>query len=319
MSPDVVGIGALNLDFRVSAVAPELVPEWGTERSVDAATIDAVVAAAGGSVTLGGSAFNTIQAIAYAHRGLRLGYVGVAGRVPPGAPSALGELDALGVDRRYVFRADALGGTCVSVMRDGERTLLTHAGANATFADHVDREFGALAAYLGRARLLHVTSFLDDRSPGRLFALLSAVKAANTGTLLSVDPGHVWCTGPTPDILGIIGLADYLLVNRRERAALGDRIAGHTIVVVKSPGGVAWNGGEHARPPLPAAEIADATGAGDVFAAGLLLELARDPARIGAGCELGLRLARHGLRHHGRDGHPDFARLSQPGRLSGPV
>jgi sugar/nucleoside kinase (ribokinase family) len=48
--------------------------------------------------------------------------------------------------------------------------------------------------------------------------------------------------------------------------------------------------------PLAEAEIGDATGAGDVFAAGLLIELARDRARLRAGCELGLRMARRKLR-----------------------
>ncbi|GIF25926.1 sugar/nucleoside kinase (ribokinase family) [Actinoplanes tereljensis] len=184
-------------------------------------------------------------------------------------------------------------------MRDGERTLLTHAGANTTFADHLDGAFDELADYLTRARFLHVTSFLDDRSPGRLRALLTAVKAKRPQTLISLDPGHVWCTNRTADIDGILRLADFLLVNRREFEALGD-LPGNAVTVVKQPSGTRWHGpgGDGFRPqkPLPTAEIGDATGAGDVFAAGLLTELCRDPTRLGPGCDLGMHLAREKLR-----------------------
>ena len=59
--------------------------EWGVERQVDSRTIHAVIEAVSSSrpdTMLGGSAFNAIHAIAKTKAGLRLGYVGVAGRVP---------------------------------------------------------------------------------------------------------------------------------------------------------------------------------------------------------------------------------------------
>jgi len=316
----VVGIGALNLDYLVAGAAPVLPPlEWGAEQGVDAATIRAVLDATEGRPSLGGSAFNTVYAMAHAGAGLRLGYVGVAGRMPVPGLSALDTLDACGIDRRHVFRDDEhLCGTCVSILRDGDRTLLTHAGANAAFADHLDAGFDGLVSYLARARLVHVTSFLDDRTPGRLLAVLTAVRAASPGTLICVDPGHVWSTRPTTDIGGILRLADYALVNEREfRGPAGD-----ATVVVKHARGIRWYSGRELagvrrQVPLPAAEIVDATGAGDVFAAGLLIELAAGEAGIGPGCELGLLLARHKLRHLGSAGHAGFARLVAAFRAAG--
>src|SRR3954462_1094820 len=94
---DVVGVGALNLDYIATASAAHRrvswldglldggAPlEWGTPRGVGADVISAALEAAdAGSlkVSLGGSAFNAITAIAQTQLGLRLGYVGVAGRM----------------------------------------------------------------------------------------------------------------------------------------------------------------------------------------------------------------------------------------------
>ncbi|WP_250038231.1 carbohydrate kinase family protein [Paractinoplanes maris] len=280
-----------------------LVPglEWGTELGVDAATITAVVAGldpAASRIALGGSAFTTISAMARAGHGLRLGFVGVAGRVPGDRLSALRELDSSGIDRRFVLRDDErLCGICVSVMRGGDRTLVTHAGANEGFPDYLDRESEQVAAYLSRARLIHVTSFLDDRSAGRLLAVLTAAKRLNPRTRISFDPGHVWCANRSAQVDGILALSDYLIVNRRELRELAPADA--AVLVVKQPTGAQWfrggDGGFVPHVPLAEADIVDATGAGDVFAAGLLLELAVDPGRIAAGCERGLGLARRKL------------------------
>jgi sugar/nucleoside kinase (ribokinase family) len=306
VTSDIVGVGAINVDYLVRGPAPG--GEWGTEHRVDAATVEALVPRAH-AAALGGSAFNTLYAIANARTGLRLGFVGVAGRVPVCGPSALDAFDRFGIDRRFVFpERERLCGVCVSFLSEGERTLLTHAGANDAFADHLVREGERVVEYLAGARLVHVTSFLDDRSAGILRRVLEAVKAISPGSLISFDPGHVWSTERTPDVDGIVRLCDFLLVNRIEY-----REAPGAVVVEKRPAEIRWTGpggsGSRAQTPLSTNEIVDATGAGDVFAAGLLIELAKDPGRIEAGCELGMRLARHKLRHVGSTGHADLARL----------
>ncbi|MFC7549997.1 PfkB family carbohydrate kinase [Plantactinospora sp. GCM10030261] len=357
---DVVGIGALNLDYiatnspsarpaagrRLTEVIQRLLAEagnpveLGTEALVDAATINAAIEAVSSTrpdTTLGGSAFNAIYAIARTQAGLRLGYLGVAGRVPVIGLSSVQQFEALGIDHRFVFREDhRLSGICFSFAEDGERTLLTHAGANDSLADHLARDFDAVVDYLARTRLIHVTSFLDDRSPQLLFQLLTAVKRANPATAICLDPGHVWSVSVTREIDGLVGLSDYLLVNYREFRALGghtdgdsdevlaarlvDRMtAGSGVVVVKLPAGV-WAyrrergkllGDFYAQTPLPKAEIADDTGAGDVFAAGLLTVLTSDRLQIELGSLLGMRLARHKLRYVGSAGHAQFADVAR--------
>jgi sugar/nucleoside kinase (ribokinase family) len=357
---DIVGVGALNLDYitgnpgaagmspehSLTARISELVGqegeplEWGVERQVDSRTIHAVIEAVSSSrpdTMLGGSAFNAVHAIAKTKAGLRLGFVGVAGRVPVIGLSALQQLDSLGIDSRYVRQdAENLCGICFSYSEDGDRTLLTHAGANSGMADYIERNFDDLTAYLLGAHIIHVTSFLDACTAGALLPLLRAVKQAGRGNLISFDPGHVWSTKLTPEVEGIIELSDYLLLNNREFGEVGQRALGESdatvaerilnrmtnvdgVVIVKRAAGVWSHRREngltrsefYAHTPLSADQVEDATGAGDVFAAGLLVVLASQRMQIELGALLGMRLARHKLRYVGNAGHAHFAKVTR--------
>jgi sugar/nucleoside kinase (ribokinase family) len=358
---DVVGVGALNLDY--IAESPTVAPgsagarsltarlsrvvgqgsgvlEWGVERQVDSVTIHAVIEAVSSSrpdTMLGGSAFNAVHAIAKTNAGLRLGFVGVAGRVPVIGLSAIQHLESLGIDCRFIHSDPGnLCGICFAYSEDGERTLLTHAGANDGMADYVEQNFDAIADYLLDAQIIHVTSFLDDRTPGVLLDLLRTVKRAGRGNVISFDPGHVWTSSLTPEVEGIMELSDFLLLNNREFRDIGGRSAeepdaavaervldrlgsSNGVVVVKRPTGV-WShrreGGQtqsdfYAHVPLSPDQIEDATGAGDVFAAGLLVVLASRRMQIELGALLGMRLARHKLRYVGNAGHAQFANVTQ--------
>jgi sugar/nucleoside kinase (ribokinase family) len=357
---DVVGIGALNLDYIANASKSggprrsraltsrisDLVMrtgspiEWGTERRVDDETIHAAIEAASSAspdTSLGGSAFNAIYAIASTQVGLRLGYVGVAGRVPVIGLSSIQQFEALGIDHKWVLQDDDhLCGICFSLCHEDDRTLLTHHGANEYMADHLDRHFNGIVAYLAGARVIHVTSFLDPRTVGRLLAVLQAVKAANHGTLICFDPGHVWSVDPSPEVTEIIRISDFLLVNYREFCELGQRsaadsdreVAGRLLrcfdndqstIIVKRATGIWSYWRQHddvvsdfyPQVLLRAEEVEDATGAGDVFAAGLLIVLTCDRLQVELGSLLGMRLARHKLRYVGSAGHAQFAEVTR--------
>ncbi len=345
---DVVGIGAVNLDVIVTAAAASAradlelllagVPgglDWGAEVFVAESTVYAAVEAVGAAAltaTLGGSAFNTVHALARLGRDLRLGYVGVAGRVPVPGLSSLALLDRLGVDRTHVRTDPATCGLCFSFAAAGERTMITAAGANVGLAGHLAGSFDALVGYLAGARVVHLAAPLDDHSPARLLALVHAVRRANPATLISFDPGHGWSTGPPPAVRDLLAASDLVLVNQREFAALGGdgpdeavaarlaagSVSDRLVIAVKRPDGVLccrprsdrvrteWL----ARPPLPAAEIHDPTGAGDMFAAGLLAVLATDVTKHRLGCRLGIELARHAMRHPGPDRHAALAAIT---------
>src|SRR6266545_3970025 len=122
--------------------------DWGAEAFVDEPTVLALLDRLGGAAIAwqpGGSAFNTVHALARMGTGLRLGYVGVAGRRPGHGPSGHALLGRLGVDRAFARRDTRhLGGVCLSLVEGGERTMLTHAGANAGLGGLVERHHGEL-------------------------------------------------------------------------------------------------------------------------------------------------------------------------------
>lgn len=356
---DVVGVGAFNLDYLANASANTLRPggpslaariadlfasqseplELNTERLVDERVIYTALAEANRvslDVTMGGSAFNALFALAQMKLNLRLGYVGVAGRMPIAGMSSIQQLEGLGVDHRFVRQdKDHLCGICFALQADGERTLLIHVGANAYMADYLESAFDGIVAYLASARVVHVTSFLDPRTAARLLAALKEVKRTNPSTLISFDPGHVWSTARTSPVEGIIELSDLLLVNYREfkeiggqrpgdeDTALAERILrryneGMTIVVKRSDGVLSFGmeDGEvrdqfFGQSPLRDEEIQDATGAGDVFAAGLLAAVSSEHLQIETGSLLGMQLARHKLQYVGTRGHGGFADIAR--------
>lgn len=355
--PDVVGVGAFNLDCVVDLAGAAALArtdtaslrswvagvcaaagaplDWGAEAFVDEPTVLALLDRLGGAAIAwqpGGSAFNTVHALARMGTGLRLGYVGVAGRRPGHGPSGHALLGRLGVDRAFARRdTRRLGGVCLSLVEGWERTMLTHAGANAGLGGLVERHHGELVAYLAAARIVHVTSFADADAPRLLAGLLRAVKARNPAVLVSADPGHAWSTMPTPGVERLLATADLLLVTARELAALAGgqgrsdeelagavlgRLGSDATVLLKRPDGVTVLGRAagrrvFTRRPLPSRLVRDATGAGDVLAAGVLAALARDPAALPAGVALGMRLARRKLRHAGSAGHAGFARITR--------
>jgi sugar/nucleoside kinase (ribokinase family) len=182
---DIVGIGALNLDYIVSdCLAPDSGPAesivtsiskllnelnpplaWNTERTVSAREIELALSAipTTAEVALGGSAFNTICTVAAMQLGLRVGYVGVTGQTPRNAPSFLRRFQHLGIDHSSVRHLDTqYSGICLSITEAGEATMLTHPGSNISMAGELSGRAEAIVSYLASARVVHVTSFLDE-------------------------------------------------------------------------------------------------------------------------------------------------------------
>jgi sugar/nucleoside kinase (ribokinase family) len=345
---DVVGVGALNLDYIASASShrrrdPDALVEvmdrfeHGVESLVEDQTTFDVLEQLGGRETLvpslGGSAFLTINALGQMDLGLRLGYVGVCGRSPDPTLSAVRLMDRLGIDRTAV-RQDPVRMTaiCVSYISEGERTLLTSLGANLGFARYATEEFDRLAGYLSDTRFIHATSFLDPDSPRCLYSLVEEAKRRNPEVRLSFDPGHMWCVEQPVDAMRLLKLTEYLMLNYREFKALGglgefatdDSVAeavldrcGETCAALvlkrydrilmyrRTAGALVQE--EYRQQPLGVESIEDATGAGDVFAAGLLAAMTSDGMQLELGALLGMKMARQKLRHVGDRGYQGFA------------
>jgi sugar/nucleoside kinase (ribokinase family) len=351
-TPEIIGFGALNVDYIASAsrlsqhMADHVTEstarfEWNRQGPVPQKTIlDAIenLSAASLSYSLGGSAWLTIFALAQMRVGLRLGYVGVVGRVDAPGLSFIGQMDDLGIDHTWVGRyLDRPCGLCLSYIDDTDRVMLTHPGANFAMCEYLRSNFRAIAAYVASARYVHVTSFLDDETPNEVLRVLLLAKELNPALRISFDPGFDWAEHTRPDVEGILALTDLLFVNYREFKALGhyahgepdsaiarkilDRCAsGCTVFVTKrydfvetfrdaTEGMLAHR--FQLRRPLRETDLEDATGAGDVFAAAVLSALAARRLQVELGAFVGLSLARYKMRAPAADGHRELPDLSK--------
>jgi sugar/nucleoside kinase (ribokinase family) len=339
-SPDIVGFGALNVDYiagasKLSLGRPDSVQEstlrfeWGAESAADEATVRAAVEQLGATAleaSLGGSAWLTIFGLASMQVDLKLGYVGYLGRIHHPGLSFLRQMRALGIDHRFVGRdPERSCGVCVSYIEDGERVMLTHPGANAALADYLEANFDEVAQYFASARFVHVTSFLDERTPEVSHAVLARARELNPSLQVCLDPGHAWSRDPSPAVESLLRISDYVLLNYREFKALGRYLPGESdetvaekvyadcarscvlvvpkrydvVEVFHRTGGLALSRFLDHPADGENAEVEDATGAGDVFAAGLLAALAERRLQVELGAFLGMSLAHRKLRRRG--------------------
>jgi sugar/nucleoside kinase (ribokinase family) len=243
-------------------------------------------------LTGGGQAANTAAWLAWQQVPVTL--VATAGDDDAGR-ARVAELTAAGVQCAVRHDPDAPTGTVVVLVHGSERTMITDRGANLRLRpDDVDR---ALAA-APDATHLHLSGYtlLDEqsRAAGR-----HALRAARErGLTTSVDAASVQPlrrVGAAAFLHWIRGV-DLLLANRDEAEALagpGLAEAVQSTVVKLGADGAKWiaPGGETVTVPADPIAVADPTGAGDAFAAGLLAawlggadraSALREGARLGA-------------------------------------
>lgn len=141
----VIGIGNALTDMLVNLKNEEVLAKYniakGSMMLVDSDTQSKISKSVAGlpySLSLGGSADNTIRAMA--RLGSDVGFIGKVGRDTTGDffEQALSNLGIQPV----IFRGDSRSGKCVSLVSpDGERTMLTHLGAAAEMhAEDISKE-----------------------------------------------------------------------------------------------------------------------------------------------------------------------------------
>lgn len=226
-------------------------------------------------VTAGGQAANVAAWVVAL--GDRARFVGKRARDPAGRVIAE-TLRARGVELAGP-EVDAGTGTIVSLSHgDGTRSMLSDRGVAPTFAPaELD------PAWLEGCDWLHVPVYSLAREPLRSTALAAAALAPRVSVDLSstaaiTELGVVTLRGLLAEIRPALVLAS------DAEAALVGEIDAETVVVHHAGGCIVRDrGGEHEHAAAPA-DVVDATGAGDAFAAGFLLGGYEMALRAGARC-----------------------------------
>ncbi len=280
-------IGDCNPDVLV--LGEDVSPVFGQHEKV----VDSI------SLVVGGSA--AITAVAAARLGLRVALSAAIGTDPAGE-FMLGQLAAEGVNTSAVkVAADRPTGMTVALSRGSDRAIMTAVGAMPELTPS-----DVPPVLLARARHVHVSSyFLLERSLGPgLAALLEAARRGGAMTSLDTnwDPAGLWGGA---QLHAVLAHTDVLLPNAAEACHLSGKptiaaaiaalsAAGPKLAVkLGADGAVCFDGVRSfaVRPPAGSDRlIADTTGAGDCFNAGLiagLLDGLELPAAARLGCAAG--------------------------------
>jgi len=275
MSIEVIGLGALNMDYL-----------YQVERILDdgEAVVNESISSSGGS------AANTIYGLA--KLGVNTGFTGVVGGDAEGK-ILLQDFQKVGVDISQIrVKPEAKTGSVVCLSdKLGRRSLYVSPEANSLLTID-DLDF----TYINQARLLHLSSFADDR---QFKVLLELIDRLDLSTRISFAPGALYAIKGLKALAPILGRTYVLFINQDEiRQLTGeDVIAGAEACLKQGCHIVAVTLGRGVRLKLGRETTAvgyirdaeneytiephtqdivsevDTTGAGDAFATGFLYGL----------------------------------------------
>ncbi len=262
--PDVVALGDVNVDVIAHFAS---YPAKGQDALADATEFHC-----------GGSAANT--AIALARMGLDVCLIARVGSDPL-APKALDNLREAGVAPSGLQSdpAVATGLMYIIVTPDGERTILAHRGANVFTDPNQIREQD-----IQDAKLFHLSGYALLADPQRSAALLSLEMARRHGLTVTLDPGMSVSQAVLDEIHALLPVVDVIMPNLTEAQRLTDQTrpeqcaralleAGAEVVALKLGGDGCLIGDREGFRHVPGfvVETRDTTGAGDNFAAGVIV------------------------------------------------
>ncbi len=315
---ELIGLGALNIDHI-----------YQVDRILDDG--ETVVKESG--LFPGGSAANTIYGLAKLE--VNTGFTGVVGDDAEGK-ILIQDFQKAGVDTSQIrVKPGAKTGSVVCLSdRLGRRSLyVTPSANNLLTMDDLD------LTYINQARMLHLSSFADDR---QFKILLELMDRLDLSAKLSFAPGALYAKRGLKALAPILSKTHILFINRNEIKQLtGEDIIngaesclkqGCSIIVVTLGKGTSLELGkgisrrtvtaigyirdaetEHAIQPSNQDIVsqADTTGAGDAFATGFLYGLLRGKGLEECG-RLGDIVARFSITKLGtRQGFPTLNQLAQ--------
>ena len=264
-------------------------------------------AMAAGVEASGGSAGNTVAGVG--------SFGGLAAYVGKVAPDTLGQvfthdIRAAGVafDTPVLEGGAGTGRCLINVTPDGQRTMSTFLGAaNQLGVDDID------ATLIGDSAIVYLEGYLFDPAPARAAfeAAAAAAHAAGRKVAITLSDTFVVARWRAELLAFIEASADIVLANESELAALFetedfDTAASHLAGMVEiaaitrgEHGSVIVSGAQRiAVAAVPVDKVVDTTGAGDQYAAGFLLGVARGLTLEQAG-QLGSLAASEVIAHWG--------------------
>ena len=284
----------------------------GSMQLVDASQSAALYAAmAAGVEASGGSAGNTVAGVG--SFGGRAAYIGKV------ADDQLGgvfthDIQAVGVHFETAPLKDgaaqglATGVCMINVTPDGQRTMCTFLGAaNQLTVEDIDADL------IGASAIVYLEGYLFDPAPARAAfeAAAAAAHAAGRKVAITLSDSFVVHRWRAELLAFIEASADIVLANEAELAALfetddfdaaAERLSSMVDVAAVTrgaEGSVVISGDQRvAVSAFPVDKVVDTTGAGDQYAAGLLLGLARGLSLEDAG-KLGSLAASEVIAHWG--------------------
>jgi sugar/nucleoside kinase (ribokinase family) len=286
---DVLGIGNAIVDVIARAEDDFLVAQGmhkGTMALIDEARAQAIYAAMGPATeSSGGSAANTIVGVA--SFGARAAFVGKVKEDELGR-AFVHDIRAAGVafDTRPATTGPSTARCYIMVTPDGERTMNTFLGA-AQDLRPADIDEGQVAS----AAVTYLEGYLWDPPRAKEAFVKAASIAHKAGRHVALTLSDAFCVDRyRAEFLDLIrkGVIDIVFANERELHSLYEtadfdiavkalRGEAKLAVVTRSEKGcvVVSREAVTAVPAEPVEQVADVTGAGDLFAAGFLAGLAR--------------------------------------------
>jgi ribokinase len=305
---DAVGLGAMNIDrlYQVDEIVTD-----GEQ------TVNDFVSRPGGS------AANTSYALA--KLGVKTGFVGAVGLDEDGK-ALLADFMSVGVDTSQIkVKKSATGSTICLSDKLGQRVIYVSPGAN-NLLNLKDLNI----SYLKQARVVHMSSFADDRQLKLQISLASKLKCP-----ISLAPGMLYASKGLKTLTPLLERARIIFMNREEVTRLTGKDygagarqlvkTGCSIVVITLGRGlpkgkertaaayICDNGKEYEVICEKAARKSafETTGAGDAFAAGFLFGFLKDKKTEECGL-LGDIVAGFAIKKVGaRTGLPTLSQLSR--------
>lgn len=321
---DVLGIGNAIVDV-IAQAEDDFLLRHGMHKGgmalIDEARAQAIYAAMGPAVEVsGGSAANTMVGVA--SLGARAAFVGkvkddTLGRV------FRHDIRAAGVafDTRPAADGPSTACSYIIVTPDGERTMNTYLGAAQNLTPD-DVDVGQIAA----AAITYLEGYLWDPPQAKAAFRKAAAAAHAAGRKVALTLSDAFCVDRYRDeFLDLIrnGTVDIVFANERELRSLYQTADFDTAlsalredaalaVVTRSEKGsvVATRARTETVPAYAVERVVDATGAGDLFAAGFLVGLARGADHRTA-ARLGALAASEVIQHVGARPQVSLKRLAQ--------